>query len=78
MKNELGMKPGETRKMFADRFNTLEDLKIAIAKAEMFSNQIADVIYADGQLELEAECLSDGSVVYNIGIVGNIVTTWQG
>jgi hypothetical protein len=78
MKNDLGMKPGEFRKMFADTFNTLEDLKLAIAKAELVSNQIADVINVDGKLELEAECLSDGSIVYNVGIVGNVLTTWQG
>jgi len=64
--------------MFVDKFNTLEDLKIAITKAEMVSNQIADVINVDGQFELEAECLSDGSVVYNVGIVGNVLTSWQG
>lgn len=78
MQNDIGMKPNTSRKMFADTFNTLEDLKIAIAKAELVSNQIADVINVDGKFELEAECLSDGSIVYNVGIVGNVLTSMQG
>lgn len=78
MKNELSMKPGESRKMFADNFNTLEDLKLAIVKAELISNQIADVIHTEGRFALEAECLSDGSIVYNVAILGNAATGWQG
>jgi len=78
MRNDLNMKPGEHRKMFADYFNTLEDLKLAIAKAELVSNQIADVIHTEGRIALEAECLSDGSIVYNVAILGNAATGWQG
>ena len=69
MKNKLGMKPGEVRKRFADSFATLEDLKLAIAKAELVCDEQSSVVYVCGALELEAECLSDGSVVHNILII---------
>ena len=65
MTNELGMKPNTARKMFGDRFNTLEDLEIAIAKIKLVSNQNTSTIYVYGEIELEAECLTDGSIVYN-------------
>ena len=61
----LNMKPNTARRMFADRFNNVEDLKLAIAKIELVSNQTPDVIDVFGEIELEAECLSDGSVIYN-------------
>jgi hypothetical protein len=65
MTNELGMKPNTARRMFADEYHTLEDLEMLIAKIKLVSNQHPSVINIEGAIELEAECLSDGSVVYN-------------
>lgn len=70
----LQMKPYEVHRMFADRFSTVEDLSIALAKAAMISGQNASEINVEfgheerivSQLALEAECLSDGSIVYNV------------
>ncbi len=70
------LKPGEGCVLFKDTFDTLEALKVAIAKAEHISNQEAYLINVDGTFELEAECLSDGSIVYNIGLEGNMQTDW--
>ena len=68
--NELGMKPNTARRMFADKFNTLEELELAIAKVKLICNQDASLVNIFGELELEAECLSDGSVVYNAFLAG--------
>lgn len=70
----LNMKPYETRRMFSERFATAADLILSIEKAVMVSGQDAECINVEfghndrvvSQLALEAECLSDGSVVYNL------------
>ena len=71
------MKPGEVKRRFADRVNTVEDLQLALAKVLMISNQnpcvinVGDTDPDEGpghrfMLELEEECLTDGSTVWNV------------
>jgi hypothetical protein len=60
------MNPFEKQKAFAEKFATLEDLILAIEKAELVSNQDASLINCEGELELEREMLSDRSIVFNI------------
>ncbi len=71
------IKPGETEIMFADRINTAEDLQIALAKVEMLTNQDLNQINVEEMdwnnqpnnrymIKLERECLTDGSIVYNV------------
>jgi hypothetical protein len=75
--DNLGMKPNEKRLLFSDAFHNLEELKAAIAKAETASNQLGEYIDVGvGRFELEAECLTDGSVVYNAYL--NSPDSWQG
>jgi hypothetical protein len=72
--NELGMKPMTERIMFSDKVHTLEDLMLTLKKVRMISNQHDSTVHTvdtwgNGvDIQLEAECLSDGSVVYNLHI----------
>lgn len=77
--NSLNMKPNQIRTMFSDRFSTATDLKLAIEKAVLISGQDADYINVrfgpeetgidNSRLDLQAECLSDGSIVHNITLM---------
>jgi hypothetical protein len=66
------MKPFETQKAFSDQFNTLEELSLCIEKIRLVSNQEPFMIHCEGELELERECLSDGSIAYNVHLHGDI------
>ena len=66
------MQPGETQKAFSDQFSTLEDLRLCVEKIAMVSNQEPFMIHCEGELVLERECLSDGSIVYNVHLHGDI------
>lgn len=76
------MKPEETRILLQKEFQTVEELQALLAKSIHISNQHPSTIYVDTvslgdfstrksqycQFTLEAEGLSDGSVVYNISL----------
>jgi len=70
------MKPCTTRVVWSDRIATVADLQMALAKVLLVSNQDADVINVEsgafsaitGKLELEEECLSDGSHIWNLWV----------
>lgn len=66
------MKPGEIQKVFADQFATLEDLRICLDKIGLVSGQDEALITCEGELILESECLSDGSIVYSVHLHGDI------
>lgn len=82
MKNEFGMKPFEIKTISKYGFANASDLMVAIERAVKDSNQDADLVHVNlipqddysprrtegPQVALDAECLSDGSIVYNIEI----------
>jgi len=73
----MKMKPNERQLLFSEPFHNLEELKTAIDKAETASGQFLELIDVGvGRFELEAECLTDGSVVYNAYL--NSPESWQG
>lgn len=70
----LNLKPYHTQVLFSHSFETVADLQKLLAEAVLVSGQDSEYINVDfdsnerfvSQCSLEAEALSDGSIVYNL------------
>lgn len=74
MSNELGLKPNTTRRLSRKAYRNLGELLAVLDGFVSITNQHPSVIDVDADYEaehvgfatLEAECLTDGSIVYNV------------
>lgn len=63
------MKPNTWEEISKTRAHTVEELIVALEAAVIKSNQHPSLINVPSQdVVLERECLSDGSIVYNLSI----------